>query len=287
MPAQTEEVVNGPAINLETEAQTTPPTQQANFAPPISPSQSSNFNKKILIIPAMIVLILAISGGGYLYFNKIKATNASKDSSLNTSLNSDRSLTEIASKIKQLEAEKKALVSPIVLPSPSPKVNQIAQNIYASPTYGVSFEVPTDWEKVSESETSAVFRSAENTKNASGILFQSNVNLIIDLAPNAQDLETYKKNAEDLRVAGIPGYSLLNSTKEQLGGQVAYIDDYLATVDSISIRQRQVYTLKDGKAFIFTFSSLPEVWEAYTSIFDSIRNSFKLSGIVSGVRIGF
>lgn len=288
MPAPTnEEVANRTTLNLEAKMATAPPTQQTNFAPPTSASSSFNFSKKILIVPAMIVLILAISAGGYFYFNKIKTYGVAEDSSLNATLKSERDITEIASKLKQLEAEKKALASQVVITSPSPKINQIAQNIYSSPTHGVSFEAPTDWEKVSENETSAVFRSAEQTKNSSQILFQSNVNLIIDLAPNAQDLETYKKNAEDLRVSGVPGYNLLNSTKEQLGGQVAYIDDYLATVDSISIRQRQVYAIKDGKAFIFTFSSLPEVWEAYASIFDTIGNSFKFSGIVSGIRIGF
>jgi len=68
-----------------------------------------------------------------------------------------------------------------------------------------------------------------------------------------------------------------------LGGLPAVIDDYLATIGSITLRERQVYAIKSNSAYVLTFATLPKDWDSFLLTFDKVRGSFTFNPSVAGV----
>ena len=110
------------------------------------------------------------------------------------------------------------------------------------------------------------------------------MNVIVEPLSQQISIDEYAKAGNVERALTAQNYVLLGSMKDSLGGEPAYIDDYIATLGSINMRQRQVYTIKDGKAYIITFSSLPQIWDSYLPIFDEVRTTFTFTGTVSGAK---
>jgi len=255
-------------------------TKQAPTVNSNTDNSTSNFSfsrfKKILLGILVMLLILGLAFGIFFYITKI---NQKKN--------------EESSKVENNLAENRKIETAVKKQSPAPALqsesddNQSQENIYVNSTIGFSFKAPQNWEKVQNDSGFVYSRSPEKEFDPNEVEFHANLNFVTEELPSPITLDEYSQVGNASRAALVQNYQFLGTTKETLGGEGAIIDDYFATLGSITVRQRQIYAIRGQKAYIFTFSSLPESWEKNLTTFDEIRNSFTFTGTVSGVRIGF
>lgn len=289
MPENNEPGLPHLSANLSTNSQI-PTGQEMNLPPITSYNLVSNVSlssgKKLLLISVFFILTLVLIGSGYFYLDtksKQKAEAAKADE-----IAAQRQFTDV--KPNNEQQNQQILPPPQLdfLPktSPRPSPNKISGNVYSNPTLGISFNIPSGWIQDTDIEESTLFNSPETPDNTETQL-RSSFSFGIQSTLETNNLDTYAQSANGSRASQFQNYTVISSVKEKLGGQDAYIDDYTISIEGFIVRQRQVYTLRDNKAYIFTFTSSPNNWEKDLGVYDSIRNSFSFSGIVSGVRSGF
>ncbi len=262
-PASTDSSLGGPAA-----PSFIPPGSAANQQG--SDTSTSTFNKKLLIIPLIILLVAAGSFGGYYYYTNIYKKSEEGKSTVEDELNQDRNFGTIST-----------TPSPVVSPP-----SKTAGNVYVNSALGFSFEAPNGWQKVDIPPLDVSYQSPQLEFDANNVQYQANLNIITEeLSPDIT-LEAYGAESNNNRIANFEYYELLGSANDNLGGKPAQIDDYIVSVGTLNLRQRQVYTVHNGRGYIFTFTTLPESWEKHLPTLDEVRNSFTFSGTVSGARIG-
>ncbi|OGD86588.1 hypothetical protein A2164_03475 [Candidatus Curtissbacteria bacterium RBG_13_35_7] len=244
------------------------------FKPPVTPTNgqengASKFSLKMLLVIALAFLLLVVIIAAVYFFVQNSKNNQASDQLLNQQNQLDAALNQNQSQI-----------------APSPTPTPFPEHFYSNSAAGISFEAPNGWKKVESPSLLILYQNPIAETDASGNLFYPNLNLNVDNNPGTEILEEYVEKSNNSKIAYLENYSLIGSAKEQLGGQPAYIDDYTVTLDTIAVRQRQVISLYNGKAYIFTFSSLPESWQSNLPIYDTVRSTFIFSATVSGVRTG-
>jgi len=243
------------------------------FTPPVDPktppkSNSSGFNKKLIIIPLVILLIAAVSFGGYYYYTNIYSQSQSEETTLEDELDQDRDLGILPA-------------SPPPAPTPAPP-----NNVHVNSTLGFSFKAPEGWEKIEVSADNVSYRNNQLDFDENNQQYQANLNMVTQELQPETTLEEYGVSNQNDRIARFSDYEFLGSANDTFGSNPAIIDDYLVFIDTRAIRQRQVYTIKNDRGYIFTFATLPESWDNHLQTFDNVRSSFTFSGAVSGARIG-
>lgn len=265
---------------IGTQAPAPPPPGGGTFgvptAPPFNPaasskehSSSSGFNKKVLIIPLIILLVAAGAFGTYYYYTNIYSKAKDKKSTTEQGLEQERNF---------------ATISASPSPAPPAEAQELPENIYVNSTLGISFEAPEGWKKVDSPNVLVAYQGPEKEFDINNAEFNANLNLITEELPQEMTLEEYAKQGNNSRALLLGNYQLLDSVKETLADEPAIIDDFFSTIGSVTVRQRQVYAVRGKRAYIFTFTTLPQSWERYVSTFDNVRNSFTFTGTVSGAR---
>lgn len=285
-----------PTIN-----QTTPPAAAAPV-PPVAPvlqspqpaavsspqpENVSGGNKKVFLILGIFFLILVLAGlgtGGFFLYQK----NFKSDST-----NSSPPPVVEEKSMEEIVREESGFSAPEApQPSSEPTVGQkeIPQsaNQYVNSQLGFSFEGPDGWLKQESQDGYLVaYQSTQTEKAPNNLDMHATFNVTVDEIPKTENLDTYAKAGNAQRALIFQDYNLISSTKTTLGGEPAYIDDFTVKAGSVSLKMRQVYALRSKKGFILTFGAYPPSWDKYDTIFESVRQSFSFTGIVSGIRIGF
>jgi hypothetical protein len=141
---------------------------------------------------------------------------------------------------------------------------------YNNPNLGFSLEYPTNWEK----EESLTFVSPQG---GIGNRTPELISITTEVLPTSDyNLERYTEAALG-QVEVFQDFRLLNSSSTTLGGLPAHLIVYTFTDESQTpLQNLQVWTVKDGMAYVITYGGTPEEFDSSLPAFQSIIDSFAL-----------
>ena len=137
---------------------------------------------------------------------------------------------------------------------------------------GISLAHPVEW-KADDSGaqgTLVIFRSPVD----SGDVFQENVNLLIQEI-GAMDLPTYVSVTEEQIRTQLPNGVLINSSTQRGASGEYHQFEYTGDLNGLPLHWKQVVRLKDGKAYLITFTAHKDLWDEDLYLADAMLDSFK------------
>jgi len=141
---------------------------------------------------------------------------------------------------------------------------------YSNPSFGFTLEFPSNWQK----EESLTLISSQG-----GIDNQSPEVISIDteILPTSDfSLDTYSE-ASLSQVKSFQDFKLLNSSSTTLAGLPAHMIVYSFIDESETpLQNLQVWTVKDGTAYIITYTGTPEEFESSLPALQSVLDIFRL-----------
>jgi hypothetical protein len=141
---------------------------------------------------------------------------------------------------------------------------------YNNPNLGFSLEYPSNWEK----EESLTFVSLQG---GVGNRTPEVISITTEVLPTSDfNLERYTEAALG-QVDVFQDFRLLNSSSTTLGGLPAHLIVYTFTDESQTpLQNLQVWTVKDGTAYVITYGGTPEEFDSSLPTFQSVVDSFSL-----------
>jgi hypothetical protein len=141
---------------------------------------------------------------------------------------------------------------------------------YSNPSFGFTLEFPSNWQK----EESLTFVSPQG-----GIDNQSPEVISIDteiLPTSDLNLDTYSE-ASLSQVKSFQDFKLLNSSSTTLAELPAHMIVYSFIDESETpLQNLQVWTVKNGTAYVITYTGTPEEFESSLPALQSVLDTFRL-----------
>jgi hypothetical protein len=141
---------------------------------------------------------------------------------------------------------------------------------YSNPNLGFSLEYPSEWEK----EESLTFVSPQG---GIGNRTPEVISITTEVLPTSDfSLDSYTEAALG-QVESFQDFRLLNSSSTTLAGLPAHMILYTFTDESQTpLENLQVWTIKDGIAYVITYGGTPEEFDSSLPTFRSVMDSFSL-----------
>lgn len=141
---------------------------------------------------------------------------------------------------------------------------------YSSPNLGFSLEYPSEWEK----EESLTFVSPYG---GIGNRTPEVISITTEVLPTSDfSLDSYTEAALG-QVESFQDFRLLNSSSTTLAGLPAHMILYTFTDESQTpLENLQVWTIKDGIAYVITYGGTPEEFDSSLPTFRSVMDSFSI-----------
>ncbi len=145
---------------------------------------------------------------------------------------------------------------------------------YSNKTYGFQVRYPSDWKfKENINGTVVTFIAPKSSKFAA---FQENLNIIVqDLSAHPLSLKEYSKQAVGQLTAMYNNVEILDTDSIIMSNLPATKIEYLMKAE-FKIKLIQVWTVKDKKAYLITFSADADRFDQYKGKAMGIIKSFKL-----------
>jgi hypothetical protein len=121
---------------------------------------------------------------------------------------------------------------------------------------GVSLEHPADWE-VRPGTAGPLFLFLDPE---SGVPFRRNINVMLQAAGPSMTLEEYSRLSID-QLEDIEGASRSELRSLRISGTPGQRIEYIADLGSGNLRFLGAWTMRDGKAWLFTYTSDPDRFE--------------------------
>ncbi len=154
-----------------------------------------------------------------------------------------------------------------------------AFEIYRSSRFALSIQFPGDWTS-EEDESGAVVKFNAPLQDASDA-FSENLNIVVEDLGRKMSLKEYSQQqlarlqSEGLRTVMGLDIQLEDTTLAGLPGKQAFIT---MQVQGTRMDFHQIWTVKDRRAYILTFTCEPDRYADYEDIFGLMASSFKLGG---------
>jgi hypothetical protein len=136
-----------------------------------------------------------------------------------------------------------------------------------------SVKFPNEWEN-REGFMGTDVISLSPKENAA-YRFRENVNVVVESLPEGMDLNGYFN-------ANIPKLSSVVRDFQQNESGSSIINNnraewliYTGSIGTITLKAKQYYLVNDKKGYVITCSATPATYDAYSSIFDAVVNSFQ------------
>lgn len=150
---------------------------------------------------------------------------------------------------------------------------------YNNTVYGISIKYPQHWQK-----TGTPDRITGNLvkftlpKQGDADTYLENLNLIIlDLPETRRELEQFTKFYLNEIEQSYQNTKIIEESKTQLATQSAYQVIYTFEEDKINVKRLQVWTVKDNKAYLITYTADIAKYSEYLSTVQTMINSFKIN----------
>ncbi|WP_138499092.1 serine/threonine-protein kinase [Nostoc sp. PA-18-2419] len=149
---------------------------------------------------------------------------------------------------------------------------------YNNIPYGINIKYPTNWQKTGTPDhiTGNVVKFISPKENNTDIYLE-NVNLIVEELPeNHQELEQFTKFFLDEIQQSYPNSKISEKGKTQLANQPAYQVSYTLEEEGINIKRLQVWTIKNNKAYIMTYTDNVTKYSEHLPTARTIINSLEI-----------
>jgi hypothetical protein len=147
---------------------------------------------------------------------------------------------------------------------------------YESSSQGFEMKYPSEWEIEEDPSVSVavmLFSGLEGEDDT----FVENANVVVqDLAGTGITLDDYTSlNLEQLDTV-ITGYEEVSQGPATLSGNDAHRLVYTGIQGKLNLKFMQVWTIKDEKAYIFTYVASEDKYDKYLSDVEKMVESFKI-----------
>lgn len=144
--------------------------------------------------------------------------------------------------------------------------------VYRNSQYALSIQFPADWTK-EENVPGAVIKFFAPLQDAADV-FSENLNIIVEDLGEHLTLDEYSQlSLQELQKVRGVDVRLSNTTLAGLPAQEAI---FTMDLQGSSMDFRQIWTVKDKRAYILTFTSETGTYADYAGIFTQMTASFKL-----------
>lgn len=149
--------------------------------------------------------------------------------------------------------------------------------VYTNEEYGIECTYFNHWElKQNYLGTIVMFMSPlENEEDE----FRENVNIVVeDLSAQEMeiDLETYSEASIDVLKKTLPDVNVLSNESYSLNDLDANRITFIGTQDIYSIKFMQVHAIKEGKAYVITYSASEDKYDEYMVYMNQILEDFTI-----------
>ena len=148
-------------------------------------------------------------------------------------------------------------------------------SVYQNPSLGFQVKYPQVWSKQNRNDffTEGILFLSPLENNADR--FQENVSILVENLSQDTSLAEYTKQS----VAEIKQLSVLNvrqAWSATLGGHPARQIVYSGSENGTSVQRMQTWTIKNNRAYVVTYTALPESYNSYLPTVEEIMKSLKL-----------
>ncbi len=143
---------------------------------------------------------------------------------------------------------------------------------YENSAYRIKY--PKEWSKQEFMDTGVIFTSPkENTSDN----FRENLHIIVqDLSSNPVTLDEYTNESIEKILESVPNVNILKSEKTIVSSNPAYMVIYTGNQEDYHLKWMQIWTLKENKAFIITYTAEEESYDNFLNIIEEMINSFEV-----------
>lgn len=185
---------------------------------------------------------------------------------------------ECANKCKQTSKDQQQscieqCVADSGLISPVPTSGEVADSgsvdasgVYSNGTF--SFTPPSGWTKGAQEGVLVMFTNPKSP--------QTSINIVSEDAPGFS-LSDYAKAAKEQLSQAIPGYKISSEKTVTVNGVPAYQMDGAFSQSGLSLVNRQLIVVNEGKVYVLTATSTPDAWSANQAAIDASLKTFKLN----------
>lgn len=139
---------------------------------------------------------------------------------------------------------------------------------YSNPNLGFSLAYPSNWEKRESLNFFSPSIGLAGAPEAITVLTEA-----VSTANNSLDAYT---GAVMSQIESLPGFSLINSSSTTLGGSPAQQAEFTFTgPDETTTQNLQVWTVKDGLAYIITYTAVPSEFDNSMPAMQGILDTFR------------
>ncbi len=141
--------------------------------------------------------------------------------------------------------------------------------IYENSEY--TLEYPSDWTKQEFTEGIMIFYAPSKED-----IFNENLNAMIQNLPQPMTLPEYTELSINQIGQLIENSEIIESTSTTLNGNEAYKIVYSGKMGSIYLKWMQVWTIKNNKAYILSYTAEIDKYSEYLDTIQTIINSFEI-----------
>lgn len=158
---------------------------------------------------------------------------------------------------------------------PTIKKPQAELSVYQNSSLGFQVKYPQVWSKQNRNDffTEGILFLSPLKNNTDR--FQESVSILVENPPQDTSLAEYTEQS----VAEIKQLSVLNvreAWSASLGGHPARQIVYSGSVNGTSVQRMQTWAIKNNRAYVVTYTALPETYNSYLPTVEKMMKSLKL-----------
>ena len=146
---------------------------------------------------------------------------------------------------------------------------------YSNEAEKIKFQYPSNWAiKENQMGSLVAFVSPRESESDS---FMENVNLLLENTPPDTSLEKYNSYGLEMLKKVVTDFNIIESNDTTLGGLPASNMIYTGRMGEFNLKYFQVWTLKDGKAYVCTYTADQKSFDKYLPVAKNVIDSLKFS----------
>ncbi|MDJ0798926.1 MAG: protein kinase [Calothrix sp. MO_167.B12] len=149
--------------------------------------------------------------------------------------------------------------------------------VYQNTIYGIKIKYPQKWQKSVTPDRITGNLAKFMPPQLENVDYQDNINLIVrDLPENLQELQKFTNYyLNDIKQL-YQDVNIIQQEKTLLSNQPAYKVIYTTKDNENNIQRLQIWTVKNTKAYVITYTASPGNYSKYSEIIQLMINSFEI-----------
>lgn len=155
----------------------------------------------------------------------------------------------------------------------TPTSDKVEYVNYNSQEMGVSFKVPSTWDKEETEYYVYVYAPLEGPEDAYG----ENIVIEMDNTSDAASLSEYVDLTMDVMKDNYPDLEIKSREQTSVNGYPAIKLVYSFTDGDMGMKYLDIYTMKDNSYYLFGYSATAQTYDKYLNTAEYVLNSIKFN----------